>query len=183
MRREAIAAAFGEKSRILYEGRLTPHRSCGVAVAEAFDRRAPAYHALCRGGFDGQGQCGAIVAGQLLLGELLGPTDSTAPTAPALASALARYRRDVAARVVPGAAPSQRCRELTERFPCFASEERADFCAEIAAGVAQLVAELAQGHGASLTPVAIPGLPRLLVVSHEAGARPVLACAWSARAG
>ncbi len=157
MTRDEISAALREKARLLYEGRLTPHRSCGIALAEAFDRNTLAYQALRRGGLDGWGQCGAIVAGQLLLGELLGYADPTAPAAQALKDAMAAYRAAIAVRVVPGHAPSQICRDLTGRFPIFASEERAQFCTELIASVAHVVADIAQHHGARLVPTPIVG--------------------------
>ncbi len=59
------------KALLLYAGERTPHRSCGIALAEAFDRPTAAYQSLRRGGITGQGTCGAVVGGQLLLGELL----------------------------------------------------------------------------------------------------------------
>ena len=62
MTRDEIVAALREKTRVLYEGKQTPHRSCGIALAEAFDRGTAAYQALRRGGLTGEGQCGAIVA-------------------------------------------------------------------------------------------------------------------------
>jgi hypothetical protein len=162
MTRDEIAAALREKARVLYEGRLTPHRSCGIALAEAFDRGTLAYQALRRGGLDGEGPCGAILAGQLLLGELLGYADPTAPAAQALRDAMADYRVAVAARVVDGRAPSQRCRDLVARFPIFASEERALFCTDVIATVAEIVAGIAQAHGATLVPTPIAGLAAAL---------------------
>lgn len=154
---QAIAAALREKARILYEGRLTPHRSCGIALAEAFDRGTLAYQSLRRGGLDGEDTCGAIVAGQLLLGELLGYADPTAPAAQALKDAMARYRVEIARRVRTGGARTQLCKDLVARFPVFASDERALFCADIVATVAQLVAELVLARGVPLAPTPIDG--------------------------
>ena len=59
---EAESTAFR-----LYDGVETPHRSCGIAIAETFQRATPAYQALRRGGITGEGQCGAIKAGELVL--------------------------------------------------------------------------------------------------------------------
>jgi hypothetical protein len=152
MKRDAVAAALREKARILYEGRLTPHRSCGIALAEAFDRGTLAYQALRRGGLDGEGTCGAILAGQLLLGELLGYPDPTAPAAQALKDAMVRYRAEIARRVDTGGARTLVCNDLVGRFPVFASDERALFCTDIVAEVAQIVAEIAIDKGAPLVP-------------------------------
>jgi hypothetical protein len=153
--RDEIVAALREKTRVLYEGKQTPHRSCGIALAEAFDRATAPYQALRRGGLTGEGQCGAIVAGQLLLGELLGDPDPTGPATQALKDAMVAYRAEVARRVNTGGARTQFCNDLVGRFPVFASEERALFCTDIAATVAEIVAEIALAHGARLAPTPI----------------------------
>ncbi len=152
MTRAEIVAALREKTRVLYEGKLTPHRSCGIALAEAFGTATRPYQALRRGGLTGEGQCGAIVAGQLLLGELLGDPDPTGPPRAELRDAMAEYRAEVARRVNTGGARTQICNDLVARFPVFQSEERALFCTDIAATVAEIVAEIALAHGARLEP-------------------------------
>ena len=68
----ALIAAARRKAHILYEGVLTPHRSCGIALAETFGLPSRPYQALRRGGITGEGDCGSIRAGELVLGELLG---------------------------------------------------------------------------------------------------------------
>ncbi len=152
MTRDEIVATLRERARVLYEGKVTPHRSCGIALAEAFGTATHPYQALRRGGLTGEGQCGAIVAGQLLLGELLGDPDPTGPPRPALRDAMAAYRAEVARRVNAGGARTQICNDLVARFPVFQSEERAAFCTDIAATVAEIVAEIALAHGARLEP-------------------------------
>jgi hypothetical protein len=147
-----LVAALREKARVLYEGKLTPHRSCGIALAEAFGTATAPYQALRRGGLTGEGQCGAIVAGQLLLGELLGDPDPTGPPRPALRDAMIAYRAEVARRVNAGGATTQVCNDLVGRFPVFQSEARAAFCTDIVATVAEIVAELALAHGARVAP-------------------------------
>ena len=87
-----IVAALKEKARVLYEGKVTGHRSCGIAIAETFDRDSRAYQSLRRGGITGEGTCGAIVGGLLLLGELLGDPDPTGPATDALNAAAATHR-------------------------------------------------------------------------------------------
>jgi hypothetical protein len=155
MTRGEIVAALREKARVLYEGKVTPHRSCGIALAEAFDTETRAYQALRRGGLTGEGQCGAIVAGQLLLGELLGDPDPTGPPTEALREAMIAYRTEVERRVRTGGASTQICNDLVSRFPVFASEERALFCTDIVATVAEIVAEIALDRGATLEPTPI----------------------------
>jgi hypothetical protein len=155
MTRTDVVAALREKAYVLYEGKRTPHRSCGIALAEAFGTESRAYQALRRGGVTGEGQCGSIVAGQLLLGELLGDPDPTKPVTQALADAMVRYRADVARRVPTGGAASQVCNDLVARFPVFASDDRAAFCTQIVVSVAEIVAEIALDHGVVLTPTPI----------------------------
>ena len=152
MTRAELVAALRERARVLYEGKVTPHRSCGIALAEAFGTATRPYQALRRGGLTGEGQCGAIVAGQLLLGELLGDPDPTGPPRPALRDAMAAYRAEIARRVNTGGAKTQICDDLVSRFPVFQSDARAAFCTDIAATVAEIVAEIALAHGAVLGP-------------------------------
>ena len=80
--------AAREKAFILYEGRRVPHRSCGIALAETFGLPTPAYQSLRRGGITGEGACGAIRAGEQVLGELLGDPDPTGQVTPELREAL-----------------------------------------------------------------------------------------------
>jgi len=151
--RDEIVAALREKARVLYEGKRVAHRSCGIALAEAFGRATPAYQALRRGGITGEGPCGAILAGQLLLGELLGDPDPTGPTTPALKAAMERYRAEMARRM---GAPNPICNDLVRPFGEFMSEPRASFCTELVATVAEVVAQVALEQGATLEVTAIP---------------------------
>ncbi len=155
MTRAEIVAALREKAYVLYEGKRTPHRSCGIALAETFDTDWQAYQALRRGGLTGEGQCGSIVAGQLLLGELLGDPDPTKPATEALTYAMVRYRAEVARRIQTGGAVSQVCNDLVARFPVFASDERVAFCTDIVVTVAEIVAGIALDHGVVLEPTPI----------------------------
>ena len=76
---KALVAEAGRKAHILYEGRLVSHRSCGIALAETFSLPSAPYQALRKGGITGEGECGAIKAGELVLGELLGDPDPAGP--------------------------------------------------------------------------------------------------------
>ncbi|MCC6625096.1 MAG: hypothetical protein IT385_27870 [Deltaproteobacteria bacterium] len=138
-----------DKARILYEGVLTPHRSCGIALAETFGRPSAAYQSLRRGGILGTGECGAIVAGRLLLGELLGDPDPTGAVTPALRQAMADYEALWRTRVSRGRAPGDSivCNTLTAPFGDFRSPERHAFCTDLATEVATCVAEVLLAHG------------------------------------
>ena len=155
MTRDEIVQAFREKARVLYEGKRVAHRSCGIAVAETFDRATPAYQALRRGGLTGEGVCGAIVAGQLVLGELLGDPDPTGPATPQLKAAMVRYRAEVARRL-GGGTHAPVCNDLVAPFADFGGPGRAGFCTGLAATVAEIVADVALEGGATISPSAIP---------------------------
>jgi len=155
MTRHEVVAAIREKARVLYEGRQVPHRSCGMALAEAFDRNPLPYQALRRGGVTGVGQCGAIVAGTLVLGELFGYPDPAAPTSITLREAMVRYHREVARRVPRAAQGSLVCNDLVAPFGDFASEGRALYCTAIISTVAEIVAEIVVDLGGALAPTPI----------------------------
>ena len=158
MTRDQLIAAIREKARVLYEGKQVPHRSCGMAIAETFDRETRPYHALRRGGITGVGHCGAIVAGQLVLGELFGYPDSSAPTSIALRDAITRYQAEVARRVPRGPGGTIVCNDLVSPFADFQSEPRALFCTALAAQVAEIVAEIVLDMGGAIevTPIRQP---------------------------
>lgn len=137
---------------VLYEGARTPHRSCGIALAEAFGRPTAAYQSLRRGGITGQGTCGAVVAGQLLLGELLGDPDPTGSVTPALRAAASRYQTRVDEELDRGSSPDLVCNNMTSPHGEFAGPRRHAFCTRVVAQVAQLVDELATEHGARTRP-------------------------------
>lgn len=141
-----------DKARELYDGVVTPHRSCGIALAETFGRVPGPYQSLRRGGILGLGECGAIVAGRLILGELLGDPDPTGPVTPALKAAMEDFERLWRARVDRRAAPGDGivCNTLTGQFAEFRSPERHAFCTDIATEVATCVAEVLVAHGVEL---------------------------------
>lgn len=135
------------KALVLYAGERTPHRSCGVALAEAFGRPTAAYQSLRRGGITGEGRCGAIVAGQLLLGELLGDPDPTGPVTPQLGKAMRRYLARVDAELDRGPSPSLICNDMTAPHGDFRGPARHEFCTGVVAQVAQLVDESLREQG------------------------------------
>ncbi len=157
MTRDEAVRSLKEKARVLYEGKQVRHRSCGIALAETFDRPSAAYQALRKGGLTGEGPCGAILAGQLVLGELLGDRDPAGPVTPALRAAIERYRAEAARRVNSGGAASTSCDDLVRPFPAFQSEARAAFCTDVSATIAEIVAEILIDAGVALEPGPIPG--------------------------
>ena len=68
----AYVARARDAAYVLYEGIRTPHRSCGIAIAETFGLPTRPYQALRKGGITGTGTCGAMRAGEQALGEILG---------------------------------------------------------------------------------------------------------------
>ena len=158
MNRDDTTRAARAKAFTLYEGTRTPHRSCGIALAETFGRRTTPYQSLRRGGITGCGECGAVIGGRLVLGELLGDPDPTGGVTQELRAAMVDFEAKVRGRLDRGDAPGDSlvCNTLTGQFPEFRSAERAAFCTAIATEVAGTVAEVALDHGAELTIAPIP---------------------------
>jgi len=146
-----------EKARVLYWGKEVPHHSCGIAVAETFSLPTRPYQALRKGGITGEGLCGAVMAGQLVLGELLGDPDPTGAVTPALREAMTAYLAAVRARVDRRESPTFVCNDLTGQFPDFGSEERLSFCTGIVVTVAEAVAEVLAAHGVAVHPTPVKG--------------------------
>jgi hypothetical protein len=151
---------------VLYEGRLTPHRSCGIALAETFGLPSEAYQSLRRGGITGLGECGAYKAGELVLGQLLGDPSPTGTVTPGLRAAMQHYqaaareklmlgeqdplrRSEAARRSLPLAQVDWdiRCNTLTAQHGEFTGPTRAAFCTALAADVARLVAQALESVG------------------------------------
>ena len=142
---------------VLYEGVRTPHRSCGIALAETFGLPTATYQAFRKGGFTGEGPCGAIQAGLFVLGELLGDPDPTGATTPEALAAAEDYGRRWKEVLFPGQEePDIVCNHLTAPHGDFAGESRSRFCTNLVAEVAALVAEVALRHGANLKVTASP---------------------------
>jgi hypothetical protein len=139
---------------LLYEGERTPHRSCGIALAETFGRPTAAYQSLRRGGITGRGTCGAVVAGQLLLGEFLGDPDPTGAVTPALKQAMDRYHQRAEQELDRGGSPTLICNDMTAAHGDFRGPARHRFCTGVVAQVAQLVDELLREQGITVEPPA-----------------------------
>ena len=153
MERDELIEAAREKAHRLYEGRETPHRSCGIALAETFGRETGAYQALRRGGITGCGECGAVVGARMVIGELLGDPDPTGGVTPALRGAMVDFESKLRGRIDRGEAPGADliCNTLTGQFAEFRSPERAAFCTQLVTEVSGLVAEVVSGQGAALS--------------------------------
>jgi hypothetical protein len=140
-RERALIAEARDTAFVLYEGRRVPHRSCGIALAETFGLPTRPYQALRRGGITGEGACGAIRAGEHILGELLGDPDPTGAVTERLREAMGWYQTEAARRIDRGASPDIVCNNLTRPLGDFAGETRRRFCTNLAADVAALTAE------------------------------------------
>jgi hypothetical protein len=143
-----VIKAARDKAQLLYEGVATPHRSCGIALAETFGLATPAYQSLRRGGITGLGTCGAVRAGEQILGEMLGDPDPTGAVTDRLRDAMVWYQQAVAERLDRGASPDLICNNLTRPHGDFRGEARHQFCTSLAAQVAELTAEALVRFGA-----------------------------------
>jgi hypothetical protein len=138
-------------ARRLYEGVETPHRSCGIALAETFGLDTRPFQAFRKGGITGEGPCGSIQAGLIILGHLLGDPDPTGPVTPALRAAAEEYQERWKAALFAGeTAPDIVCNHLTRPHGEFMGDARKSFCTNLTATVAALVAEIALKHGADV---------------------------------
>jgi len=139
------------KAYVLYEGVRTPHRSCGVALAETFGLPTEPYQAFRRGGITGEGPCGSIQAGAAVLGQIFGDPDPTGAVTPELWAAMQDYQRLWKERLFGGAqSPDIVCNHLTAPHGDFMGPERRSFCTGLTSEVAAIVAEVALAHGADL---------------------------------
>ncbi len=134
-------------AKIMYEGKLTPHRSCGVTLAETFCLPSHSYQALRRGGITGEGECGAIAAGRLVLGEILGNDDPTAPVTKELFEGMHLYKTLTEERINSSESGSHICKDMILGFEDFNSEERRSFCAGNVIIVAECIAEIFEKLG------------------------------------
>ena len=150
--------ACRHKVFLLYEGERTPHRSCGIAMAETFGLPTAPYQALRRGGITGCGECGVVVGARLVLGQILGDPDPTGSVTEVLRTAMEEFE----ARWPDRLGPRDRrivCRDLTARFASFAGPDRASFCTALATEAATLVAEVLIRNGVPVDPTPIEGVP------------------------
>ena len=155
---QALVLRVRAAAHALYDGKVTPPRSCGIALAETFGRATPPYQALRRGGITGCGECGVLVGARMVLGELLGDPDPTGAVTPVLREAMAELERGWPTRLDRRAATHATvCNDLTGQFDDFRSEERHQFCTRLATEMAHLVAEILVRRDALPEPPAVPG--------------------------
>jgi len=142
----ALVDAAMEGARARYAGEGVPHRSCGISLAETFQRRTAPYQALRKGGITGRGECGTALGGRMVLGELLGDPDPGGKTTVALREAVLDYEARWEARVgvVDGC---RRCDHLMRSFEDFGGPARKARCTGLAQQTAGLVAEVLVRHG------------------------------------
>jgi hypothetical protein len=136
----AYVTAARDKAFTLYEGVVVPHRSCGIAIAETFGLPSRPYQALRRGGITGKGPCGAIRAGEHVLGELLGDPDPAGMVTPQLREAITWFQDAWLVRIRDGD-PDIVCDNLVRPRGEFMGPARKAFCTNLAADVAALTAE------------------------------------------
>jgi hypothetical protein len=114
---------------------------------------------LRKGGITGEGHCGAIRAGELILGEIFGDPDPTAAVTETLAAAVADYGARWKQALFQNERESIVCNDLTGRFAEFRSPERHGFCTNLTEIVARCIAETILAHGGEVEVRAIEGLP------------------------
>jgi hypothetical protein len=151
----AYVAAARDKAFVLYEGVRVPHRSCGIAIAETFDLPTRPYQALRRGGITGKGSCGAIRAGEHVLGELLGDPDPAGAVTPALRNAIEWFQGAWLERL-RGGNQDIVCDHLVRPLGDFAGAARKAFCTNLAADVAALAAEALCRFAPTSRPAIVP---------------------------
>lgn len=154
-----------EKAHVLYEGKRVPHYSCGICIAATFGLPTRPFQALRKGGVTGEGECGAIVAGRLVLGYFLGDPDPTGTLRPELLEGMQHYEALWKARTEPvqalahGDRPDITCNTLVGHLADdFWGEERMGHCTRLSAQVAACVAETLEKLGADfeIEPVNLP---------------------------
>ncbi len=148
----AYVRAARDKAFVLYEGVRVPHRSCGIAIAETFGLPSRPYQALRRGGITGKGPCGAIRAGEHVLGELLGDPDPAGAVTAELRAAISWFQDSWLARI-RGGEPDIVCDHLVRPHGDFMGPARKAFCTNLAAEVAALTAEALCRFATSRPPV------------------------------
>jgi hypothetical protein len=143
-----------KKAHVLYEGKRIPHHSCGICIAATFGLPTRPFQALRKGGVTGEGECGAFVAGRLVLGYFVGDPDPMGLLRPELLSAMEHYEKSWKKGTEPGRAlsnggkPDIRCNTLVGHLANdFWGDERMAYCTRLASLVAACVAETLEASG------------------------------------
>lgn len=128
-----------EISRAYYTSQFGAHYSCGITIGMTFGLDPKSYRSLRKGGILGFSECGALKAGEMVLGEFLGDPDPAGPVPERLLEAVTEYRQRLADA---GYEPYGSCHTFTSRFAAFDSEERRSSCADLVEFVAGTVADI-----------------------------------------
>ena len=131
-----------QRAHDLYCGERLTKRASGVAIAETFGRRVTAYHGLSHGGFNGDGECGAIIAGRLVLAEFLGNSDPKEIKEGILVEAVLRYQQQIARRVQGRGSTDFVCSSLIAAYDDYSDPERLHFCCRLVSEVSRILAEI-----------------------------------------
>lgn len=151
-----LVAWAAARTNMLYDGKAVAHRSCGIALAETYGLATAPYQSLRRGGITGHGQCGAIKAGELILGEVFGDPDPRGPVTDKLKKAMHRYRALWQAALAPKVGDSIVCNDLTARFDDFRGHPRHAFCTSLAETASACVARTILEMGGRVEPTPEP---------------------------
>ena len=95
------------------------------------------------------------MAGQLLLGELLGDPDPTGAVTQSLRKAIGDYQQRVESELDRGSSPDLICNSMTAPHGDFKGPARHAFCTKVVAQVAQLVDETLRQHGVEVEATAV----------------------------
>ena len=154
--------AARQKAFLLYEGRVTPHRSCGIAMAETFGLPTRSYQVLRRGGLTGEGTCGVVLSGRMVLGEIFGDPDPTGAVTEPLRRAIYTFEANLAPALARAGVDDGdlACNALTTPMGDFLGPARVSRCTAMATEVATLVAEIVLAERGELLIDGIDGVSR-----------------------
>jgi len=147
-------AKITQVARRLYEGKECPHHSCGICLAVTFGCNPSAYKSLRKGGITGEGECGALKAGEMVLGEYLGDPSPTGPVTDDLKEAVTEYRQTVQAKINPAGGSYATCNRLTGKFADFTGDERKEFCSRLVSDLSGILAGILAKYGVKYEPPA-----------------------------
>jgi hypothetical protein len=147
------------RATALYLGEEVPHHSCGAALAVTFGVSARPYQSLRRGGIHGDRFCGSIRGGEMLLGEILGDEDPTAPVTPELREAMRWYQEQIPSRFDRGTSPDFVCNNLVRPLGDFMGSRRKSFCTDLSGEVAALTLEAILRFAPELCPATMLSNP------------------------
>ncbi len=134
----------------LYEGKVVPHHSCGICLAATFGLKPSSYQSLRKGGITGEGECGAIKGGEMVLGEYLGDPDPTGPVTESLREAAAEYKGTLSKELKLDGLEKRTCDALAGGFSDFQGDERKDYCAELVVEITRILCRILEKKDAPL---------------------------------